>query len=70
MHQEISGYIYLAIGNYLREKQCKVFSAPYDVRIPRKTKDDKDVITVLQPDICVICDKSKRDLEGALVHLI
>ena len=64
MHQEISGYIYLSIGNYLKGKPCKVFSAPYDVRIPRKTKDDKDVITVLQPDICVVCDKSKRDLRG------
>jgi Uma2 family endonuclease len=40
--------------------------APFDVRLPRKSKEDKDIITVLQPDICVVCDRSKFDQRGCL----
>ncbi len=43
-----------------------MFSAPFDVRLPRKSKEDKDIITVLQPDICVICDLSKIDTKGCI----
>jgi Uma2 family endonuclease len=32
------------------------------VRFPGKLKDDKD--TVLQPDICVVCDPAKLDDKG------
>ncbi|MES2703353.1 MAG: Uma2 family endonuclease [Bacteroidota bacterium] len=66
MHQELSGYMHIAIYNFLAGKQCKVYSAPFDVRIPRKSKDDKDIITVLQPDLCVVCDKSILDNRGCL----
>ncbi|MBC7553227.1 MAG: Uma2 family endonuclease [Taibaiella sp.] len=66
MHQEISGYLFLAIGNYLKGKQCNVYSAPFDVRLPRKSKDDNDIITVVQPDISVICNKSILDFKGCL----
>jgi len=66
MHQEISSYIHGMIFIYLQDKSCKVYSAPFDVRIPRKNKDDEDVITVLQPDICVICDLSKLDTRGCI----
>jgi len=65
-HQEISSYIHGEIYNFLPKKNCKVYSAPFDVRIPRKSKDDKDIITVLQPDICVVCDKSILDAKGCL----
>lgn len=65
-HQELSSYLHIAIGSYLKGKSCKVYSAPFDVRIPRKSKDDKDIITVLQPDICVICNKAILDAKGCL----
>jgi Uma2 family endonuclease len=65
-HQRISSRLHLAIGNYLQGKKCEVFSAPFDVRIPRKSKDNKDIITVLQPDICVICDAAKIEEQGCL----
>jgi Uma2 family endonuclease len=56
-HQAISGEIYLQLGNFLRGKPCKVFAAPLDVRLfPEEDHSDD---TVVQPDILVICDKSK-----------
>ncbi|SFA53522.1 Endonuclease, Uma2 family (restriction endonuclease fold) [Pedobacter suwonensis] len=65
-HQEVAGRIFLKIGNFLKGKQCKIYSAPFDVRFPKESKADKNVYTVLQPDICVICDKSKLDARGCI----
>ena len=65
-HQEISGKISNAIFNYLENKPCKIFTAPFDVRLPRRSKEDKEIITVLQPDICIICDLTKIDRRGCI----
>jgi hypothetical protein len=45
--------------------KCKIFTAPFDVRLPKQgeTADEK-IDTVVQPDICVICDLSKLDERG------
>ncbi len=50
------------IYNYLRGKPCKVYPAPFDVRLFYKEDGTDD--TVVQPDITVICDESKRGTEG------
>ncbi len=64
-HQEISRNFVVRIGNLLQNKSCKLFSAPFDVRLPvRNRKKDTEVKTVVQPDICVICDESKLDEKG------
>jgi Uma2 family endonuclease len=66
-HQSISGDIFYNFKKYLYLKPCQVFHAPFDVRLPKNgEKDDKDIYTVVQPDICVICDKSKLDEKGCL----
>ncbi|MES2702367.1 MAG: Uma2 family endonuclease [Bacteroidota bacterium] len=65
-HQQVSMRISNAICNYLDGKPCEVYAAPFDVRLPRKSKDDRDIVTVVQPDICVICDISKIDSKGCL----
>jgi Uma2 family endonuclease len=66
MHQQLSVTICNELYNYLKGKKCEVYSAPFDVRLPRKSKDDRDIITVLQPDICVICDAEKLDDRGCV----
>lgn len=66
VHQEIAGHIFLKLGVFLSGKSCKVYSAPFDVRFPKGSKDDQDVFTVLQPDICIICDKNKLDDRGCI----
>lgn len=66
-HQRISQRISTIFGNALWKKPCEVFAAPFDVRLTRfnKTKN-KDVDTVVQPDLCVICDTSKLDDKGCI----
>lgn len=64
-HQDISGNIFVPIALFLKKKPCKVFAAPFDVRLPVKNKrKDNEVTTVVQPDICVICDETKIDTRG------
>ena len=66
LHQRICSDLHGFLWSFLRGKSCKVYSAPFDVRLPAKSKDDKDVFTVLQPDVCVVCDKSKLDKRGCI----
>ena len=42
--------------------------APYDVRLldRKKSTEDAQIFTVVQPDICVICDASKIDRRGCI----
>lgn len=65
IHQEISMEISRQLANYLEGKQCRVYSAPFDVRLFEKDGDaPEDVDTVVEPDISVICDRSKIDARG------
>jgi len=66
-HQSVSRNLLLDIGNYLRGKSCKIFDAPFDVRLYDRRKSlvaNCDIYTVVQPDLCVICDKHKLDSKG------
>jgi len=68
-HQSISTALVGVFYQYLRKKQCRVYHAPSDVRFPSEKKanqSDKDIYTVVQPDIYVVCDLSKLDDRGCL----
>ena len=61
-HQEISVGLTRLLANYLAGKPCKVYHSPYDVRLNYDSGDD----TVVQPDLAIVCDPSKRDAIGCL----
>jgi len=63
-HQDISVKITSAIEQFLKGKKCKVYAAPFDVRFPEVNQKDDEILTVVQPDISVICDRSKLDKKG------
>ena len=65
-HQEISTNILGFIWENLRGQSCKVFHAPFDVRLARKNEANELVYTVVQPDICVVCDLEKLDGKGCV----
>ena len=67
-HQRISGRLFLSIGKYLETRPCELFSAPFDVRLPSESGDlsDAAIFTVVQPDLCMVCDPSKLDDKGCL----
>jgi Uma2 family endonuclease len=61
-HQAILMELARQIANFLVDKPCKVRPAPYDVRLFYEEDESDDV--VVQPDISVICDESKRGTDG------
>lgn len=65
VHQEISGELFAQLHAYLKGKQCKVYPAPFAVRLFERDGDDPESVdTMVEPDISVICDKSKIDKHG------
>ena len=65
-HQEVAGLLHSRLLVHLEGKQCKVYIAPFDVRLPIKSIRNEDIYTVVQPDICVVCDRSKLDEAGCV----
>ncbi|ABI68831.1 Uma2 family endonuclease [Syntrophomonas wolfei] len=63
-HQAISMELGRQIANYLRDKECQVFAAPFDVRLPLNAEKDEEIYNIVQPDLSVICDPSKLDEQG------
>jgi len=68
-HQEINVNLIANIHRIIKKNRgsCKVFTAPFDVRLPKNgEKDDEKIYNVVQPDICVVCDLSKIDKRGCI----
>lgn len=61
-HQTISQNLNFKILSQFQNQPCAVYAAPFDVRLPIKsTKKDA---TIVQPDLCIICDEAKLDEQG------
>ena len=61
-HQKVSQNVNFKILTFFDKHPCNVFVAPFDVRLPIKSK--KKDSTVVQPDLCIICDEVKLDDQG------
>ena len=67
IHAKVSRNVVRALDDYLRKSNCncEVYDAPFDVRLPHNgEKEDDKIYTVVQPDICIICDLAKLDDRG------
>lgn len=64
-HQDILLSLAAEFYTYLKGKSCKVYIAPFDVRLPEGGETDENVRNVVQPDLSVFCDENKLDNKGA-----
>jgi Uma2 family endonuclease len=64
-HQALSRELTVAFYPYFHGKTCTYFAAPIDVRLPVGNQGNI-FKTVVQPDLCVICDKSKIVTQGII----
>jgi Uma2 family endonuclease len=57
IHQTLLTELLLVIGNYIKSKKgpCRLYPAPFDVKL------NDDPLTIVQPDLMIVCDKSKLD---------
>lgn len=65
-HQGIVGELYRQIATALHGKSCRVYAAPLDVRLPKSTKEDDQIDTVVQPDLLIVSDPRKLEARGIL----
>ena len=67
LHQKIEGILHVKLWLFFENRTCEVYQSPFDVRLSKnKGQIDQKIDTVVQPDICVICDKSKLDDAGCI----
>ena len=65
VHQEILAGLLAQLHQYLAGKVGKVYPAPFCVRlIENDEKNDEEILKVVEPDITVVCDRSKLDEKG------
>jgi len=65
-HQEAVMAIGTEIFQFLKGKPCRVYAAPFDVRLSeRQDPKDDEIYTVVQPDISVFCREDILDERGA-----
>jgi len=69
-HQVIARNLTRPILNQFTESPCQAYFAPFDVRLidakKKKKKPNQEIYSVVQPDICVICDPEKLDDRGCI----
>jgi len=66
-HQQLSNRLEFPIAAFLRKASCEMYHAPFDVRLTTDgANGNQQIQTVVQPDICVICDRAKLDDRGCL----
>ena len=58
-HQTVASNFATGIGPRLK-RPCRMFIAPFDVRLPKAKGGE----TVVQPDICVVCEEAKLTKQG------
>jgi len=58
-HQDITGFFYRRFTDFIEKNKgkCKAYISPVDVRLEFDTTD----MTVVQPDVLVICDRAKSE---------
>jgi Uma2 family endonuclease len=65
-HQAVSGNLFFTMKLFFNKCNCRIYEAPFDVRLKKNKGSDSEVDTVVQPDISVFCDLSKLDDRGAI----
>jgi Uma2 family endonuclease len=63
-HQQQLVEVTRQFANHLSGSPCRVYVAPFDVRLPDADEPDDAVTTVVQPDLAVVCDAARIDARG------
>lgn len=62
-HQRVAINMVKTLSTFFEKKKCELFMAPFDVRLLNKKNE---IYSVVQPDLCVVCDPLKIDAKGCL----
>lgn len=67
-HQETSWFLARQLDKSFHKTSCKMYTAPFDVRLInfKESTVDHLITSVVQPDLCVVCDNDKLDEKGCI----
>ena len=67
-HQDCSWLLTREIDKTFAKTKCNMYAAPFDVRLInfKDSTDDNKITSVVQPDLCVVCDINKLDDKGCI----
>jgi len=67
-HQKVSLKLTRELDKVFINHNCELYIAPFDVRLVnfKKSSAENQIFTVVQPDLCVVCDLEKLDEKGCL----
>ncbi len=70
-HQDVSSYLHTELGLFMRNSRvsvCKLYAAPFDVRLLKNPEGatEREIYSVVQPDLCIVCDLAKLDERGCV----
>jgi len=63
-HQQILSLLASSLFHAKLPESCQIFLAPFDVRLYAPDENGVQTESVVQPDICLVCDQSKLDNKG------
>lgn len=63
-HQDLVLELARQISDQIEGSSCRVYIAPFDVRLPRGSETDAAIDTVVQPDLSIVCGEGKLDDRG------
>lgn len=58
-HQIVSRELLRQMIRHFDRQPCQLFHAPYDVYLVREGQSYQQTRNIVQPDICIICDRDK-----------
>lgn len=62
-HQMISGELYRQFSTHLHGKSCRIFHPPFSVILDEES-NNSNIRNVLEPDLTIVCDRSKLTGRG------
>ena len=65
-HQDVLGRLFRLIADFFDGRACRVYIAPFDVRLSEDYSDDHLIENVVQPDLSVFCNDDRLDDKGAV----
>lgn len=65
-HQEVAGELFRQLADQLNAQSgpCRIYQAPFDVILSADEADDETADTVVQPDLAIVCERSRLDERG------
>lgn len=65
-HQRLEGLLHIQLADFFSNHSCVLWMAPTDVYLIHEGEDYRNTRNVVQPDLLVVCDKTKLHSFGCV----